>query len=127
MDLTFRLKGRATVNNTSADIDVKGYISISASEWKGTERPDYSNVTYYWGNGDMPAINLSISVPPSIAGMPEDAYFVFGTNTNDKKIGANVTTYKAVIDKVLDYAIRGIFLVNKELAGWAFGKIVPFP
>jgi hypothetical protein len=121
VDITFRLKGWATVNNVPVDIDEKGYISISASKWTGLERPNYSNVTYFWG--DTAPVNLSISVPSSISSQPDDAFFIFGANAENKQIGVNTTTHKDIIATALDYAIRGIFWANEKLAGWAIGKI----
>lgn len=122
VDVTFHVEGTATVDGTEVKVDTTGYISVSSSEWKGLERPDYSNITYYWPQN--PPVNLSISVPSSIAGMPDDGYFVFGASPTEKQVGMNLTTYKDIADTALDYAIKGIFWVNEKLAGWAFGKII---
>lgn len=121
VDVTFRLHGTTVAAGETIEVDDVGYISISSSEWKGLERPDYSNVTYYWPGGSP--VNLSIEVPPTIAGMPDDAFFVFAACPEKREVGMNLTTHKDILAQVLDYAIRGILWINGKLVGWAVNPL----
>ncbi|RPD55135.1 hypothetical protein L226DRAFT_470368 [Lentinus tigrinus ALCF2SS1-7] len=124
VDIKFHLEGKTTVNGSEVHINDDGYISVSASDWKGLERPDVSNVTYYWPNS--PPCNAALTVPPSIAGMPDDIFFVHAAKPDAKELGMTSTTHQEVVDMVLNYAIRGIFWVNEKLFSWAIGPFKPF-
>lgn len=122
--IKFHLEGKTTVKGEDVAVNDDGYIVVSASDWKGLERPDVSNVTYYWA--DAPPRNAALSVPSSIAGMPADILFVLAANPDEKELGMTSTTHKEVVDTVLDYAIRGIFWVNEKLFSWAVKPFKPF-
>ncbi|RDX48520.1 hypothetical protein OH76DRAFT_1483879 [Lentinus brumalis] len=124
--IKFHLEGTATVKGEQVHVNDDGYVVVSASDWKGLERPDVSNVTYYWA--DAPPRNAALTVPPSIAGMPEDILFVLAAKPEDagKELGMTSTTHKDAVDTALDYAIRGIFWVNEKLFAWAIKPLKPF-
>ena len=126
VDITFHLEGTTKINDEPVHINGDGYISVSASEWKGLERPDVSNVTYYWPNSGEPPCNAALTVPSSIAGMPDDIFFVHAANADKKELGMTSTTHEDVLNTVLDKAIQGIFWVNEKLFSWAIGPFKPF-
>lgn len=126
LDITFVVSGTASVGGRSFSVDnTTGYISVSASEWKGLQRPDFTNITYYWPGA--PPVNLSLSVPGSIVGAPADAYMMFGVDANSGTFGMNATQFRDVADQALNYAIQGILWVNEKMAGWAIKTILPLP
>ncbi|OJT05086.1 hypothetical protein TRAPUB_4151 [Trametes pubescens] len=91
----FRVYGTTTVDGVSVDVDEAGVIPVSTTHWKGAERPDFVNVTYSWRRGTDP-VNVSLSVPSNMAGMPDDLYFVPAVSTQEEKIGMVTTTDKDV-------------------------------
>ncbi|KAI0682464.1 hypothetical protein C8T65DRAFT_674539 [Cerioporus squamosus] len=123
--IKFRLEGKTRVEGQEVKVNDDGYVVVSASDWKGVERPDVSNVTYYWA--DAPPRNAALTVPPSVAGMPADVLFVLAaTPEGGREVGMTATTHKEVVDTVLDYAVRGIFWVNEKLFSWAVKPLKPF-
>ncbi|RDX48519.1 hypothetical protein OH76DRAFT_1404796 [Lentinus brumalis] len=120
--IKFHLEGKTTVDGKEVHVNDNGYIVVSSSDWKGLERPDMSNVTYYWA--DAPPRNAALRVPPSIAGMPADILFVMAAKPEDagKELGMTSTTHKDAVDTALDYAIRGIFWVDGKLFSWATSR-----
>lgn len=129
IDFKFHIEGSTVVNGESIEVSGDGFFSVSSSDWKQFERPDVSNITYYWpGENDVP-VNVSLTVPATIAGMPEDIYFVYAANPGKeeekKKIGMSSTTDKDVLQTIADYAIKGILWVNEKLYGWAIKVLNP--
>ncbi len=116
-EIYYRLHRTANIQDQSIEVDQKGYIYISTTEWGKIKHPDYCNVTYQIE--DYNSINLSNSVLPTIATYPDDTQFVFVINAEKKEARVNVTTAdKDFLDKLIDYAIRGIFWVNEQAVGW---------
>ncbi|CAG8519623.1 12323_t:CDS:2 [Ambispora gerdemannii] len=120
VEIFYRLHGTTKVQNQSFDVDQKGYICVSTTEW-GIGRPDYCNVTYQIAGGNP--VNLSGRVPSTIATNPKDIQLVFAVNAKDKEIGMNVTVAdKSFLDKLIESAIGGVFWGNEKAFGWAIGK-----
>lgn len=120
VNLAYLVTGTTTVNGKQEKVNARGFITVSSSDWKGFARPDILNVSYNWP--DHPQVVAGLTVPSTIAGMPDDLYLVCGTNENENKVGMNSSTDKAIMASVTDWLIKGVFFVNEKLVGWAFGQ-----
>ncbi|KAF5372846.1 hypothetical protein D9758_001530 [Tetrapyrgos nigripes] len=122
IDIKYHIEGTTMVDGESIEICGDGFISVSASDWGGFARPDYSNVTYTWAG--EPPVNASLGVPSTIAGMPDDIYIVFAINPKENKLGVTTTTHRDLVSTIIDYALKGVFWANSKLFGWAIGKFM---
>ncbi|KAL1939927.1 hypothetical protein VTO73DRAFT_9627 [Trametes versicolor] len=121
--IDFRLYGTTTVNGVSVDVNEDGVIPISTTDWGGFTRPDYVNVTYSWRRRTADPVNVALSVPATLVGMPDDLYFVPGVSTQEEKVGLATTTDRAIALTAVDYALKGIFWIHEKLFSWALGLL----
>ncbi|VUC32741.1 unnamed protein product [Clonostachys rosea] len=124
VNFKYRIQGTTVVNGESQYVDATGFITVSSSDWKGFARPDISNVSYNWP--DNPQVVAALTVPSTIAGMPDDLLILCGANKDQGKVGMNSTTHSDILSTVTNYLTQGIFWVNEKLIGWAFGNFLPF-
>ncbi|KAE8440345.1 hypothetical protein EG329_008454 [Mollisiaceae sp. DMI_Dod_QoI] len=122
----FRIEGTTIIDGKAVSIYEKGHFTVSSTDWKGLERPDWSIISYNWPPlTQFPEIGTAtVAVPGTMAGMPADLYFLFGAKSGS--VGMNCTTEREAVSMLMDLILQGIFESHKAMFKWVFGKLVPF-
>ncbi|KAF3314996.1 hypothetical protein TWF173_004212 [Orbilia oligospora] len=113
VEISFRVEGTTEMGGRPVRFDRKGFITVSSSDWHWFSRPDYSNISFCLDD-DAPA-NVSLSVPATISGMPDHAYFGIRVGPGTDQMGIACSSSKELVDKILDHMISGIFAVHGKI------------
>ena len=120
VDIKFRIHGSVRVDGTPKTVDESGYITVSASDWKGDGLPpQFSKVTYFWPKSSQ--VMATIAANPSTTNADDlyVGYVVMQDKSQPKSIGLVLTKDKDMAARALAFNGCGGYLIHEKLLGWA--------